>query len=271
MMKKFVFCVFTGALMLVSGKLWAADWQQDVDELRKDIRELHQKLHSIDENPVSSENNGNAQMRDKIDEYGSTLHKINERMDELEKKIKQYNDNLEKFNQKTDMRLKVLESRKSGVEAPTLSSSDANTSLPLPSEPTPSGVINVNNPEEMYANAMQAYNNALYDEAELGFEDIIKQFPNHKLAGNAQYWLGEVYSKQGNSNKAVQAFKNGYEKYKNGNKGADSFYRLGVTLANQKNTKGACVVFMSFAGEFPNANADLSKKVKAETQKLGCK
>ena len=123
----------------------------------------------------------------------------------------------------------------------------------------------------MYANAMQAYNNALYDEAELGFEDIIKQFPNHKLAGNAQYWLGEVYSKQGNSNKAVQAFKNGYEKYKNGNKGADSFYRLGVTLANQKNTKGACVVFMSFAGEFPNANADLSKKVKAETQKLGCK
>ena len=169
------------------------------------------------------------------------------------------------------MRLKVLESRKLGVEAPVAAASVPSTSAPAQNAASANGVVNGNKPEDMYAAAMQAYNNGLYDEAELGFEDIIKQFPSHGLAGNAQYWLGEVYTKQGNLNKATAAFKKGYEKYKNGNKGADSLYRLGVTLANQKNTKGACVVFMSFAGEFPKANADLSKKVKAEAQKLGCK
>ena len=50
------------------------------------------------------------------------------------------------------------------------------------------------------------------------YEDIIKQFPSHSLAGNAQYWLGEVYTRQGNLSKATAAFKKGYEKYKNGNK-----------------------------------------------------
>ena len=258
-----------GALFMTS-PLCAADWQQDINELRQEVRQLHQKLYSMDEKPANTENSGNAQMRDKIDEYGATLHRINERMDELEKKIKQYNDNLDKFNQKTDVRLKVLESRKAGIEVPSAlpTAPAVNESSVAPSN---TGVVNGNKPEDMYANAMQAYNNALYDEAELGFEDIIKQFPSHALAGNSQYWLGEVYTKQGNLNKAKWAFKNGYEKYKNGNKGADCLYKLGVTLENQHNNKGACVIFMSFAEEFPKANAELSKKVKAEAQKLGCK
>lgn len=270
-MKKFLSGVMLLGMLSVVNPLYAADWQQDINDLRKDIRELHQKLYSMDEKPAETDNSGNAQMRDKIDEYGATLHRINERMDELEKKIKKYNDDLDKFNKKTDVRLKVLESRKLGVEAPVAAASVPSTNAPAQNATSANGVINGNKPEDMYAAAMQAYNNGLYDEAELGFEDIIKQFPSHGLAGNAQYWLGEVYTKQGNLNKATAAFKKGYEKYKNGNKGADSLYRLGVTLANQKNTKGACVVFMSFAGEFPKANADLSNKVKAEAKKLGCK
>ena len=47
------------------------------------------------------------------------------------------------------------------------------------------------------------------DEAELGFEEVMKQFPSHTLAGNAQYWLGEVYSKQGKTFQAKTAFKKG--------------------------------------------------------------
>lgn len=277
-MKKMWILTMLTATCLAAAPVYAADWQYEVNELRKDIRDLHQKLYSIDEKPASAENSGSSQMRDKIDEYGATLHRINERLDGLEMQIKQYNDNLDKFNQKTDIRLKVLENRKAGVADNSAVAADTATPAPeMLAAPSAAnlangnGVINGNKPEDMYAAAMQAYNNALYDEAELGFEDIIKQFPNHSLAGNAQYWLGEVYSKQGNLNKAKAAFKNGYEKYKNGNKGAESLYRLGVTLANQKNSKGACIVFMSFAGEFPKAGADLSKKVKAEAQKLGCK
>lgn len=260
------------AVVVYAVPVFAADWQQDINELRKELRQLHQKLYSNEEQPAENSASENSQMRDKIDEYGSTLRRINERMDELEIQIKQYNDNLDKYNQKMDIRLKVLENRKMGI------STVDDTNVNLVSDTAPSSeavagknIVNANNVDDMYAGAMQAYNNALYDEAELGFDDIIKQFPNHKLAGNAQYWLGEVYFKQGNLNKAKAAFKDGYEKYKSGNKAPDSLYRLGVVLANQKDNNRACIVFMSFAEEFPKANADLSKKVKNEAQKLGCK
>lgn len=128
-----------------------------------------------------------------------------------------------------------------------------------------------NNPDDIYNNAMQAFNHKLYDEAEIAFEDILKRFPAHKLAGNAQYWLGEVYARQGNLQKAKTAFWDGYEKYKNGNKTADSFYRLGMMYEALKDKDKACLVFTTFPGEFPKAEANLLKKSKEKAKALGCK
>lgn len=125
--------------------------------------------------------------------------------------------------------------------------------------------------EEIYANGMEALNSSLYDEAEMAFQQILTQYPNDKLAGNAQYWIGEVYFKQGNYNKAKVAFKNGYEKYHNGNKAPDSLFKLGLTFKANKENKNACIVLSSFGAEFPKANADLAKRVQAEASKLGCK
>ena len=125
--------------------------------------------------------------------------------------------------------------------------------------------------DEIYANGMEALNGGLYDEAEMAFQQILTQYPNDKLAGNAQYWIGEVYFKQGNYNKAKVAFKNGYEKYHNGNKAPDSLFKLGLTFKANKENKNACIVLSSFGVEFPKANADLAKRVKTEATKLGCK
>lgn len=125
--------------------------------------------------------------------------------------------------------------------------------------------------EEMYASGMEALNNGYYDEAELAFQHILTQYPSNKLAGNAQYWLGEVYYKQGLYEKAKVAFKNGYEKYHDGNKAPDSLFKLGLVFKAQKANAKACIVLSSFGSEFPKANADLAKRVKTEASKLGCK
>ena len=129
--------------------------------------------------------------------------------------------------------------------------------------------VNANNPDDLYNNAIQAYNRGFYDEAELGFEEVLKQFPSHMLAGNAQYWLGEVYTKQGQMYQAKTAFKKGYENYKNGNKAADSLYRLGMILESTGEKQKACIVFLSFSDEFPKANADLKAKVQNKVKSLG--
>lgn len=124
--------------------------------------------------------------------------------------------------------------------------------------------------ETMYQNGKQAYNAGLTDEAEIAFKEVLQQFPKHNLAGNAQFWLGETYLKTGRLEAAKQAFQRGYENYPNGNKAPDSLFKLGVTLARLNDNKNACIVYTSFNGEFPKADAELVKRVKAESDKLKC-
>ena len=120
----------------------------------------------------------------------------------------------------------------------------APAAVPTPQNEAPAPTTNAASAsaEDTYTAGMQAYNNGYYDEAEIAFNTIMQKFPQHNLAGNAQYWLGEVYVKQGNLNQAKVAFKNGYQNYHNGNKAADSLYRLGVTLENLQEQKNACIV-----------------------------
>lgn len=125
--------------------------------------------------------------------------------------------------------------------------------------------------KEMYDAGMEALNSGYYDEAELAFKHILEAYPKDKLASNAQFWLGETYYKQKDYNKAKIAFKDGYEKYKNGNKSADSFFKLGLTLKSLNENKKACIILSNFNAEFPKANKDLAKRVKAEAKALGCK
>lgn len=124
--------------------------------------------------------------------------------------------------------------------------------------------------ESLYQGGMQAYNAGLTDEAEIAFKEVLQRFPKHNLAGNAQYWLGETYLKTGRLKEANQAFQKGYENYPNGNKAPDSLFKLGVTLARLNDTKNACIVYTSFSGEFPKANAELLNRVNAEAAKLKC-
>lgn len=304
-MKK-ILCVAV-LLMSVCGKntAYAADSYQELRQLREDLQILQRQVYRNNDNAQKTASSETSDIQGKISEYDEVIRKVNGRMDELENMLKQTDAKLDKINRDMEIRFKILEGRQipANLSAPApkiaptynapvaakaaesvvgdkiqgedLAPIDDGTPqqlVPAVTEPeVPSNTINANNPGDMYKNAMQAYNSGLYDEAELGFADIIAQFPKHHLASSAQYWLGEVYLKQGNTDKAKTAFKDGYEKYKTGNKAADSLYRLGTTLENSGQKDKACIVYMSFGEEFPKASADLKNRVSAAAKKLGCK
>lgn len=306
-MNKFLGISAVLGILFLSANVKAADLQQELTTLREDVKILQRQVYYNNEKADKAVSAENTDIRDKINEYGTSLRKMEGRLDELEHSLKENNDRLDKLNRDIEIRLKILEGRQvpaslsapapkiqetyaapvaNGAAASVVGDSIHGKDLaPIGGElrdagapeqivtdfPSGSNVINANTPDNMYKNGMQAYESGFYDEAELAFEDVIKQFPSHSLAGNAQFWLGEVYTKQGNLNKAKAAFKDGYEKYKSGNKAADSLYRLGMTMKNTQEKQKACIVFMSFNDEFPRANAGLKNKVQAEIKKLGCK
>ena len=100
---------------------------------------------------------------------------------------------------------------------------------------------------------------------------FIEKFPEHTLAGNAVYWLGETYYVRGDFEKSAITFAKCYEKYGKGNKGSDCLLKLGLSMSSLNKPNEACVAFKSLSKEYPKMVNTIKKRTEAEIKRLNCK
>ena len=264
--------------------------EADVRQLRDDLRVLQNQIYrgQIDGDPTA--NSGTVQQR--LSQMEETVRQISGRMDELEHQFKQVDERFKVLNQDIDVRFKLLEGKKIDAKGlrteakgkkfdapvaanPAKSLSGDSVSgeelapleLPKKEAPKPAAKLSV---DELYKKAMDAYNASDYAAAEASFNLILKDYPKEKLAGNAQYWLGEVSYNRKDYAKAAVAFGKAYKDYKDGNKGADSLYKLGMSMQQLDKKAEACAAYQSLPSEFPKAEKALLEKAAAAAKKL-CK
>ena len=82
----------------------------------------------------------------------------------------------------------------------------------------------------LYNNALRDYNSGNYDLASQEFGDYLKYYQNTDLAGNAQFYLGDISYRQGNYQAAVKAYDTVIEQYPGGNKAAAAQLKKGYAL-----------------------------------------
>jgi tol-pal system protein YbgF len=85
-------------------------------------------------------------------------------------------------------------------------------------------------PDVLYNNALRDYNSANFDLASQEFGDYLKYYQNTDLAGNAQFYLGDIDYRQGNFEAAVKAYDTVIEQYPDGNKAAAAQLKKGYAL-----------------------------------------
>ena len=124
-------------------------------------------------------------------------------------------------------------------------------------------------PEKLYELSYESLLRRRYGEAEAGFRSFMLKNPEHELAGNAGFWLGETYYVQSNYRAAAQAFLSGYQKYPTNRKAPDSLLRLGMSLNQLGQKDQACAAFATIEAKFPKAAGTL-KRAQDESDKAGC-
>ena len=125
-------------------------------------------------------------------------------------------------------------------------------------------------PEQRYDIAFGFLQSKRFGEAEASFERFVADHPDHELAGNAQYWLGETYYVQGDYERAASAFLEGYKNYRSSSKSPDNLLKLGITLAILNQKADSCAVFAELRDRYPNAQNSIKRRAKRESQKAGC-
>lgn len=127
------------------------------------------------------------------------------------------------------------------------------------------------NPDEQYQYAFDLMRQTKYDEAERALSTFVDDYPDHPLAGNASYWLGEAYYVRKDYNNAALTFAQTFQKYPQSGKAPDSLLKLGMSLAALGETADACKALHELKVRYPKAPEGTKQRAAKESAKNGCK
>ena len=133
--------------------------------------------------------------------------------------------------------------------------------------PTPPPSMPPISADTLYQNALRDFNGGHYDLSRQEFSDYIKHFPSNDLAGNAQFYLGEVAYAQGDFKGAIGAYDTVLTNY-------PTSFKLGASLLKKamaelelglktSGTRDLREVVRRFAG------SDEAKRAQAKLHEIG--
>jgi tol-pal system protein YbgF len=126
-------------------------------------------------------------------------------------------------------------------------------------------------PDEQYQYAFDLLRQTKYSDAERALSTFVDEYPDHPLAGNASYWLGETYYVRRDYNNAALTFAQAFQKYPKSGKAPDSLLKLGMSLAALGETADACKALHELSVRYPKAPDATKQRAAKEQAKNGCK
>jgi len=141
---------------------------------------------------------------------------------------------------------------------------------PVPAAPPPVGqrpTTNALQPQDIYQAAYIDFSKGSYALAMAGFREFLRRYPDHALAGNAQYWIGEGYVSQARAaanagqndrvaqelEAAVQEFRKVLANYPRSEKAPSALYKEALALIDLKQPAVAQQRLEYLVANFPQA------------------
>jgi len=281
------------------------DMQNRVKRLENEIDTLSRAVYRGEAPPpgsVSGGSVGGADAEIRMQQIEGEMRDLRGALEQQSHETRQLKDQLERMGSDMELRLKDLEGGSSanagGTSGTRYTTMNANPQVAAPSQPNVSSVgssggqtyqwssgeanagqlgsYNANNASAgdlaaaTYENAFSMVKNRQYDRAQGEFETFLRDHPNHALAGNAKYWLGETHYVRGNFETSARIFAEGYQQHPKGSKAADNLLKLGLSLDALGKRDDACIALQQLKKENPAGAAPVLRRADQEMSRLSC-
>ena len=120
-------------------------------------------------------------------------------------------------------------------------------------------------PDGLYARAKQLFDKGEYENARELFRSLLKEYPKSKKAGNAQFWLGEIYYREKWYEKAILEYQKVIENYPKGNKTPGALLKQGFAFLNLDDKANTRLILKELIRKFPDSNEANVAKNKLKT------
>ena len=119
--------------------------------------------------------------------------------------------------------------------------------------------------QRLYEETLAIYREGRYDEAVLGFENLIRKHPQSNRADNAQFWIGECYLALGKYEQAIKAYHEVETKYPEGNKVPNALLKQAIAFIEVKDDIAAKIVLKKLIKNHPNSEERTIAEAKLNT------
>jgi tol-pal system protein YbgF len=197
-----------------------AQMRQSFDERMGIMRSLIEQSTDNVNKVVTSVNDLNQSLQKSHQDEGGRADQLSGQVQALHDSV----DELKARMTKIAAQLDAIQSAQQNINNPAPATGTTGT-------PAPQGAVNQAPPADvLYNNALRDYNSGNFQLAGQEFGDYLKYYQNTDLAGNAQFYLGDIAYRQGDYANAVKAYDAVIEQYPDGNKAAAAQLKKGYSL-----------------------------------------
>jgi tol-pal system protein YbgF len=170
---------------------------------------------------IAAQNEG---LSGKVDSTSGQVQSLSDSVDELKARIGKLQDTVN-----------ALQTQLQNMQAPPQGAQPGSTtpggSLPPAGPPGPGSAMNQAPPlQDTYQAGVRDFNSAKYPVAQGEFQDVLQYYPNDDLAGQAQFYLGEIAYRQQDYPNAIKAYNVVLENYSSSSKAPAAQLHKGLAL-----------------------------------------
>jgi len=192
-----------------------------VNQMNAAVTAMQQKLNA------QSEATGG-----KLDTVSGQVQSLNDSFDELKSRIAKLDKQLQDVqSQMQSMQVQApATSAPAGAQPQQPGQPADGSTQPGAAPPTQAPAPQAPPLQDSYQSALRDYNAAHYDVASSEFNDVLQYYPNDPLAGNAQFYLGEIAYRQQKYKDAIKAYNGVLENFSGSPKAPAAQLRKGLAL-----------------------------------------
>jgi TolA-binding protein len=169
----------------------------------------------------------------KMDTVSGQVQSLNDSVDELKSRITK----LDKTIDEMQKQLQNIQTPPASTTTATTGDTNAAGTAPAAAAPTAQQVPPL---QATFQAAIRDYNAAKFDVATAEFQDVIRYYPLDDLAGQSQFYLGEIEYRQQNYTEAIKSYNAVIEGFSGNPKAPAAQFRKSLALL-QTNKKDAAI------------------------------
>jgi len=232
-------------------------------KMESDFEEMKRRLARLEQNS----SDGGSQARGQLEALGRQGAELQSGLDTLRVEFQSINGRLDDLGRTNDqlagdlsltrddlgMQLAALSERLNALDAKIQKTANAPVNFSAPASPAPqSDAQNSLAPEQLYQQSLsKILGGTDFAAGRAGLETFIKNYPQHELAVNARYWVGEAYYGEKKFENSILKFQEVIEKYSDHPKAASALLKQGMAFDALGDRANALTVWNLLIKNFP--------------------